>query len=80
MSMGEVKTGYLKKPYTVCVTTFQMIILLSFNSTEEMSFSSLLQCTQLGEQELVSTLQSLVDCKLLLLEQETSVSGVWLHG
>ena len=75
MSTGEIKTSYLKKPYTVCVTTYQMVTLLSFNTKDQYSFSSLLQSTQLAEQELVSTLQSLVDCKILLLEQESEVRG-----
>ena len=77
MSTGEIKTSYLKKPYTVCVTTYQMVSLLSFNTKDEHSFSSLLQSTQLAEQELVSTLQSLVDCKILLLEQGSSVEVRW---
>ena len=75
MSTGEIKTSYLKKPYTICVTTYQMVTLLSFNAKEQNSFSSLLQSTQLAEQELLSTLQSLVDCKILLLEQENEVMG-----
>lgn len=70
MSTGEIKTDYLKKPYTICVTTYQMVTLLLFNTKEQYSFSSLLQSTQLAEQELLSTLQSLVDCKMLLLENE----------
>ena len=75
MSTGEIKTDYLKKPYTVCVTTHQMVTLLSFNSQDQHSFSSLHQSTQLAEQELISTLQSLVDCKMLILEQENKVRG-----
>ena len=75
MSSGEIKTGYLKKPYTVCVTTYQMVALLAFNLKERYSFVSLLQNSQLSEVDLMNTLQSLIDCKILLLEQGTEVRG-----
>ena len=122
--------SYLRRPYTVCVTTFQMAVLLAFNSSDlhtyrwvavtcssitvyiqiplplsplspsspslplpppspslsllpsslplslppplpplSLSSSSLLHYTQLGDQELCATLQSLIDCKLLLLDE-----------
>jgi len=40
-------------------------------------FSSLQQHTQLKDQDLLVTLQSLIDCKLLLLE-EGEVCVVWV--
>jgi cullin 2 len=57
---------YLKKPYTVCVSTYQMAVLLAFNKTDSHSIASLLQDTQLSHHELTTTIQSLLDCKILL--------------
>ena len=64
---GEMKMSYLKRPYTVCVTTYQMAMLLAFNQSDLHTYSSLQQHTQLGHSELMATLQSLVECKLLAL-------------
>ena len=64
---GEMKMSYLKKPYTVCVTTYQMAVLLAFNTLDLHTYSSLQQFSQLRHAELMVTLQSLVECKLLAL-------------
>ncbi|XP_072027035.1 cullin-2-like [Amphiura filiformis] len=62
---GELKMNYLKKPYIVTVTTFQMAILLLFNNQESMAYGEVRENTQLNEKELNKTVQSLVDVKLL---------------
>ena len=59
--------SYLKKPYTVCVTTYQMAVLLAFNTSDLHTYTSLQQFSQLRHAELMVTLQSLVECKLLAL-------------
>lgn len=66
---GEMKLNYLKKPYFVSMSTYQMAILIAFNGSVEQSYSTLAEHTLLEEKELVAVLQSLVDCKLL--EQTT---------
>lgn len=74
MSIGDLRLTYLKRPYTVSVTTYQIAILLAFNTKEQHSYSSLQHHTGLDHQELTITLQSLIDSKLLLLENgETTV-------
>ena len=65
---------YLKRPYTMCVTTFQMSVLLPFNESLTLSHGSLSQATQLPLTDLTPALQSLVDAKVLLTESE-KVSG-----
>ena len=61
---------YLKRPYTVCVTTYQMSVLLAFNQSSLHTYTSLQQYTQLEVNELTLTVQSLVDCKLLVADPE----------
>ena len=36
--LGEIKFTYLKKPYIVTCTTYQMAILLLFNENEKMTY------------------------------------------
>ena len=60
---------YLKKLYTVCVTTHQMALLLAYNDSEVFSVSSLEAFTQLPKHELSNTLHSLLDSKLVLRQQ-----------
>ncbi|XP_077979355.1 cullin-2-like [Glandiceps talaboti] len=62
---GELKFSYLKKPYIVTVTTFQMALLLLYNNCDSMTYSELFETTQINEKELTKTLQSLVDVKIL---------------
>ncbi|XP_062517542.1 cullin-2-like [Corticium candelabrum] len=62
---GELRLNYLKKPYTVTVTSYQMGVLLMFNHIESCSFSEMSAHTQLSEKEMKRTLQSLVDVKLV---------------
>ena len=58
--------GYLKKAYTVCVSTYQMAVLLAYNEADSHSTASLAHATQLPSHELTSTIQSLLDSKILL--------------
>ncbi|XP_070565487.1 cullin-2-like [Ptychodera flava] len=69
---GELKFSYLKKPYIVTVTTFQMAVLLLYNNCDCMTFKELLDTTQINEKELTKTLQSLVDVKILNREGESN--------
>lgn len=66
LSLSELRMSHLKKAYTVCVSTYQMAVLLAYNSADSLSLSSLSQLTQLPAHELSTTLHSLTDSKLLL--------------
>lgn len=46
--------------------SFQMAVLLMFNSAEKISYREIMSHTQLSEKELMKQAQSLVDAKLLL--------------
>lgn len=72
LSNGEIKLTYLKKPYIITCTTYQMAILLLFNENEKMSYHDISVQCQLDDKELRRTLQSVVDVKLLLKENATT--------
>ncbi|XP_032821523.1 cullin-2 [Petromyzon marinus] len=62
---GEMKMNYLPKPYVATVTTYQMGVLLAFNGAEQVTYRELEYSTQLNERELVKTIRSLIDVKLV---------------
>jgi cullin 1 len=73
LSKGEVKTRYLpsnKAGYTFQVSTYQMGVLLQFNSYETMNSDEIGIGTQLTEQALKTTILSLVKAKVLDMEPE----------
>ncbi|XP_033639756.1 cullin-2-like [Asterias rubens] len=72
---GELKLNYLKKSYIVTATTFQMAVLLQFNSQSCLRYNELLESTQLSEKELQRTIQSLVDVKLVDHEPEGDLTA-----
>uniref|UniRef100_A0A670Z7A4 Cullin family profile domain-containing protein n=1 Tax=Pseudonaja textilis TaxID=8673 RepID=A0A670Z7A4_PSETE len=62
---GEVKMNYLCKPYVAMVTTYQMAVLLAFNNSEIISYKELQDSTQMNEKELIKTIKSLLDVKMI---------------
>jgi cullin 2 len=68
LSNGEIKLTYLKKPFIITCTTYQMAVLLLFNENEKMTYSDICAQCQLDDKELRRTLQSVVDVKILLKE------------
>ncbi|KAH9488657.1 Cullin-2, partial [Bulinus truncatus] len=66
LSNVELKLCYLKKSYIVTMSTFQMATLLPFESSDSLHFSDIRTSTDLPEKELVKQLQTLVDTKILL--------------
>eukprot|EP00026_Physarum_polycephalum_P002622 Phypoly_transcript_02629.p1 GENE.Phypoly_transcript_02629~~Phypoly_transcript_02629.p1 ORF type:complete len:773 (+),score=104.10 Phypoly_transcript_02629:123-2441(+) len=71
LSKGELKTRYIssaKSGYTLQASTYQMGILLQFNSEDEMTTDELQIATQLTDSVLKTTLVSLVKTKILNME------------
>ncbi|XP_065839949.1 cullin-2-like [Oscarella lobularis] len=66
---GELKATYLKRPYAFTVTVYQMGVLLVFNHTDSSTSRELQDVTGLSDKEIKRTLQSLVDVKLLVVEE-----------
>ncbi|KAL1115891.1 hypothetical protein AAG570_006180 [Ranatra chinensis] len=65
LCQGELKLGYLKKPYIVTMQTFQMAILLLFEDTDSLSCSEVQTTLQLNTEQFTKHMASLIDCKLL---------------
>uniref|UniRef100_A0A0K8SH59 Cullin-2 n=3 Tax=Lygus hesperus TaxID=30085 RepID=A0A0K8SH59_LYGHE len=78
LCQGELKLGYLKKPYIVTMQVFQMAILLLFESTESLVCSEIQNTLQLNADQFNKYTTSLVDCKLLLSSTETITSDTVL--
>ncbi|KAG9337445.1 hypothetical protein AGOR_G00143450 [Albula goreensis] len=67
---GEVKMNYLSKPYVAVVTTYQMAVLLAFNNGQTVSYKELQDSTQMNEKELLKTIKSLLDVKMVNHDSE----------
>jgi cullin 2 len=66
---ADVRPRYLKRSYSINMSTFQMSILLGFNSSASLSIKDLQQTTQLPEKELIKQVQSLLESKLLIIQE-----------
>jgi len=77
LSKGEVRAGFLKKPYEFQVTNYQLGILLLFNGDNKegritFTMDEMMRSTNLKDSELVRTLESLVEAKLLRKQPATN--------
>lgn len=79
LCQGELKLGYLKKPYIVTMQVFQMAMLLLFESTESLTASEIQSSLQLNSEQFNKHLASLVDSKILLSSTETVEGDTVLH-
>ncbi|BFZ01433.1 hypothetical protein BsWGS_04472 [Bradybaena similaris] len=71
LSNVEIKLCYLKKSYIVTMSTFQMATLLPFESGNSLAFTDIQTSTNLPEKELVKQLQTLVDTKILITDNNS---------
>ena len=65
---ADIKLNYFKKHYSVTMGTFQMAILLGFNNSTVLSLKEIQETTQLPEKELNRQIQSLLESKLITIE------------
>ncbi|XP_013788491.1 cullin-2-like [Limulus polyphemus] len=72
---AEVKLSYLKKPYIVTMGTYQMALLLLYESADTLSYKELQENTKLNDEQLVKHLQSLVDAKLIMTADEAPLDA-----
>lgn len=67
---GDLRLGYLKKPYVVNVSTFHMGIMLCFNNSAMQSVRELVEFTKMTERDLLKHIQILIDTKILLANND----------
>lgn len=65
LCQGELKFNYLKKPYLVTVQTYQMALLLLFETCDSMPCREAAVSLRLSQEQLLKHAASLVDCKIL---------------
>ena len=78
LSRGEMKANYSKHsrvPYTFTVSTYQMGILLTYNTADVHSYEQLQSITNLNKESLDGALGVLVKAGVLLVEPKGSVPG-----
>lgn len=78
LSRGELKANYSKQsrvPYTFTVSTYQMGILLSYNTADTRTYEELQSITNLNTESLDGALGVLVRNNVLLIEPKNEVPG-----
>lgn len=70
LCQADVRLCYLRKSYLVSLGTYQMALLLPFETSDSLTARDLQESTRLSEDQLFKQLQSLVDARLLTSPQE----------
>lgn len=76
---GELKISYLKKSYIVTMQTYQMAILLLFETVDSMTYKEIQDTLKLSNDVFQKHMQSLIESKLLIASSEVNVSIKCVH-
>lgn len=71
---GELKVSLAKKSYLITMQTYQMAMLLLFETCDTLSCKDIKEVLQLNNENFQKHLQSLIDSKLLTLDTEVNVN------
>lgn len=69
---GEIKVSYLRKTYIITMQTYQMAMLLLFESVDTMTCKDIQETLQLNADTFQKHMQSLIESKLLVASSEVS--------
>ena len=72
--------SHLKKPYFTSMGTFQMGVMLPFNSADSLTFQELLESVRLPDKELIKQIQSLIEAKLIISDVSKIFFQISDHG
>nr|CAD7194721.1 unnamed protein product [Timema douglasi] len=75
---SELKLNYLKRPYQITMQTFQMAILLLFETSNTLSYSDVQELLQLNSEQFSKHVASLIESKLITASTETLSSDTVL--
>lgn len=70
---GELKVCYLRKPYIITMQTYQMAILLLYETCDVLTCKDIQETLQLNSETFQRHIQSLIESKLLLASSEVSL-------
>nr|CAD7401976.1 unnamed protein product [Timema cristinae] len=75
---SELKLNYLKRPYQITMQTFQMAILLLFETSNTLGYSDVQELLQLNSEQFSKHVASLIESKLITASTETLSSDTVL--
>nr|CAD7444187.1 unnamed protein product [Timema bartmani] len=78
LCQAELKLNYLKRPYQITMQTFQMAILLLFETSNTLSYSDVQELLQLNSEQFSKHVASLIESKLITASTETLSSDTVL--
>ncbi|KAH7965534.1 hypothetical protein HPB49_008686 [Dermacentor silvarum] len=70
LCQAEVRLCYLRRSYLVSLGTYQMALLLPFETADSLAVRDLQEATRLAQDQLLRQLQGLLDARLLLCKEE----------
>nr|CAD7453320.1 unnamed protein product [Timema tahoe] len=73
LCQAELKLNYLKRPYQITMQTFQMAILLLFETSNTLSYSDVQELLQLNSEQFSKHVASLIESKLITASTEVSL-------
>ena len=75
LCQGELKYHHSKKTYLIVMSFFQIVILFMFDNVDSLTYDELQTHTHLNDEQFSKYLQSLLNSKLLIIEERQALKG-----